>query len=57
MALFVRDRVRHMVEQGMSLRDVHRARPSLDYDSRYGSEDIPWTTEMFVDAVYRSLTE
>jgi glyoxylase-like metal-dependent hydrolase (beta-lactamase superfamily II) len=57
MVLFVRDRVRHMVDQGMSLRDVQRARPSLDYDSRYSSEEIPWTTEMFIDAVYRSLTE
>jgi glyoxylase-like metal-dependent hydrolase (beta-lactamase superfamily II) len=57
MVLFVRDRVRHMVEQGMSLRDVQRARPSLDYDSRYSRADIPWTTEMFIDAVYRSLTE
>jgi glyoxylase-like metal-dependent hydrolase (beta-lactamase superfamily II) len=57
MVLFVRDRVQQMVEQGMSLRDVQRARPSLDYDSRYSSEDIPWTTEMFIDAVYRSLAE
>lgn len=57
MVLFVRDRVLHLVEQGMSLRDVQRARPSLDYDSRYSSEDIPWTAEMFIDAVYRSLTE
>lgn len=57
MVLFVRDRVHHMIEQGMSLGEVQRARPSLDYDPRYSSESIPWTTEMFIDAVYRSLTE
>lgn len=57
LVLFVRDRVRHMIDQGMSLRDVQGAEPSLDYDSRYSDEDIPWTTEMFVEAVYRSLAQ
>lgn len=57
MALFVRDRVRHMVEEGASLRDVLDARPSLDYDLRYDNEDVPWTAEMFVEAVYRSLAQ
>lgn len=57
MVLFVRDRVQDMIDQGMSLRDIQRARPSLDYDSRYSNDDIPWTTEMFIEAVYRSLTE
>ena len=55
MALFVRDRVHHMIEQGMSLDAVLDAQPSLDYDLRYNNKDIPWTTEMFVEAVYRSL--
>ena len=57
MALFVRDRVRHMIGQGMSLDAVLEAQPSLDYDLRYNNEDIPWTTEMFVEAVYRSLAQ
>jgi glyoxylase-like metal-dependent hydrolase (beta-lactamase superfamily II) len=55
MALFVRDRVRHMIGEGASLDEVLEARPALDYDTRYDDEDIPWTTEMFVEAVYRSL--
>jgi cyclase len=55
MTLFVRDRVRHLIEQGASLDDVRAARPTLDYDLRYNDETIPWTTEMFVEAVYRSL--
>jgi len=57
MVLFVRDRVRRMIDQGMSLREIQRARPSLDYDSRYSNEQVPSTTEMFIEAVYRSLTE
>jgi len=57
MILFVRDRVQHMMEQGMSLRQIIAARPSLDYDLRYSNERIPWTTEMFIEAVYRSLEQ
>src|SRR5690606_16073414 len=55
LALFVRGRVRHMLEQGMSLEDVLEARPALDYETRYGNEGGPWTTAAFVEAVYRSL--
>jgi len=55
MVLFVRDRVRHLIDQGMSLDDVLEARPSLDYDFRYSNDDIPWTSEMFIEAVYRDL--
>jgi glyoxylase-like metal-dependent hydrolase (beta-lactamase superfamily II) len=57
MALFVRDRVLHMIEQGMSLDEVLDAEPALDYASRYDNEDIPWTTDMFVEAVYLSLAQ
>ena len=32
------------------------ARPTLDYDPRYGAASGPWTTEMFVEAAFRSLT-
>jgi hypothetical protein len=28
---------------------------SADYDTRYGATSGPWTTDMFVEAVYRSL--
>lgn len=57
MVLFVRDRVGKMIDDGMSLRAVLRAKPSLDYDLRYSSDDMPWTTEMFIESVYRSLSE
>jgi cyclase len=51
----IRDRVRQMVEKGATLEQVTAAKPTLDYDPRFGSTSGPWTTDMFVAAVYRSL--
>jgi cyclase len=55
MILFIRDRIRHMIEQGLSLEEVLDARPALDYDTRYGNEGSDWTTAMFIEAAYRDL--
>jgi glyoxylase-like metal-dependent hydrolase (beta-lactamase superfamily II) len=55
MATIVRDRIRLMVERGLSLDEVKAARATLDYDGVYGASDGPWTTDMFVEAVYRDL--
>ena len=51
----IRDRVQDMIKKGMTLEQVKAARPTLDFDRRYGSSTGPWTTDMFVEAVYRSL--
>jgi glyoxylase-like metal-dependent hydrolase (beta-lactamase superfamily II) len=56
MVTIVRDRVDAMRKKGASLAQVMAARPTLDWDPRYGSTTGPWTTAMFVEAVYRSLT-
>jgi cyclase len=56
MVTIVRDRVRSMVESGMTLDEVLEARPSRDYDARYGATSGPWTTEMFIEAAYRELS-
>jgi len=55
MAFFVRQRVRHFIEEGMSLAEVQAVKPALDYEPRYSDEELPWTSEMFVESVYRSL--
>ena len=55
MVTIIRDRVQAMVKKGMSLDQVKAAKPTFDYDRRYGAVSGPWTTEMFVEAVYRSL--
>ena len=41
---------------GLTLEQVKAARPTLDYDSRYGATTGAWTTDMFVEGVYRSLS-
>ena len=51
----IRDRIRDMVKKGMTLGQVKAARPTLDYDGRYGAKTGAWTTDMFVEAVYRNL--
>jgi len=35
---------------------VKAAKPTLEYDGRYGSTTGPWTTDMFVEAVFKSLS-
>jgi cyclase len=56
MVTIVRDRVDAMIKKGRSLEQVKAARPTLDWEPRYGSTSGPWTTAMFVEAVYRSLS-
>jgi len=53
----IRDRVQDMIKKGMTLEQVKAARPTMDFDRRYGSTTGAWTTDMFVEAVYRSLRE
>ncbi len=55
MVVIVRDRVREMLGRGLTRAEVQAARPTLDWDARYGAETGPWTTAMFVAAVYDSL--
>lgn len=56
MVTTIRDRVQHLIEKGATLDEVKAARPTLDYDPRFGAASGAWTTEMFVTAVYRSLS-
>ena len=51
----VRDRVQDMITRGMTLDQVKAARPTFDFDRRWGADTGPWTTTMFVEAVYRNL--
>ena len=53
----IRDRVQDMIKKGMTIEQIKAARPTMDFDRRYGSTTGPWTTDMFVEAVYRSLRE
>lgn len=53
MVYIVRDRIQDMVKRGMTLEQVKAARPTLDYDARYGAE----SATKFVEAVYKLLSE
>jgi len=55
MVTIIRDRVQDSIAKGLTLEQVKAARPTRDYDPRFGAATGPWTTEMFVEAVYRSL--
>jgi cyclase len=57
MLTVVRDRIQDMIKKGMTLEQVKVAKPTLDYDAEYGTTTGPWTTEMFVEATYKSLTQ
>lgn len=55
MTTIVRDRIQAMLARNMTLAQVREANPVLDYEGIYGARTGPWTTDMFVEAVYRDL--
>ena len=57
MLTVIRDRVRDLVNAGRSLEQVKAAAPAKGYAARYGNDGGNWTTDMFVEAVYRSLVK
>jgi glyoxylase-like metal-dependent hydrolase (beta-lactamase superfamily II) len=57
MLQIVSDRIKDMIAKKMTLDQVKAAKPTLDYDGRYGSDTGAWTTAMFIEAVYRDLSK
>jgi glyoxylase-like metal-dependent hydrolase (beta-lactamase superfamily II) len=57
MVTIIRDRIQSLIEQGKTLEQVLAARPTLEYDPRYGSESGAWTTAMFVEKIYQDLSQ
>ena len=51
----VRDRVQDLIAAGKSLQQVKAANPTLGYRSQYGTDSGPWTTDMFVETIYKEL--
>jgi glyoxylase-like metal-dependent hydrolase (beta-lactamase superfamily II) len=56
MVTIVRDRLQDMIKRGMTFEQVKAARPTRDYDPIYGNTTGNWTTDMFIEAAYKSLT-
>lgn len=57
MVAIVRDRIKDLISKGRTLEQVKAARPTLDYDGIYGSTTGPWTTDKFIESVYRNLSQ
>jgi cyclase len=55
MTIIIRDRIQSLIKKGLTLEQVKAARPTQDYDPLYGSTTGFWTTDKFVEAVYKSL--
>jgi glyoxylase-like metal-dependent hydrolase (beta-lactamase superfamily II) len=55
MVTIVRDRVQDGITKGLPLDQIKRANPTQGYRKRFGADSGAWTTDMFVEAVYRSL--
>jgi hypothetical protein len=56
MVTIIRDRIVDMIKKGMTLEQVKAAKPTFDYDPLYGANPV-WTTDMFVEAAYKSLSQ
>jgi len=55
MVTIISDRVRDLIKAGRSLAEVQAAQPAKGYMGRYGNAGGAWTTDRFIEAVYRSL--
>ncbi len=57
MVTIIRDRVQDAIKRGQTLDQVKAAKFTLDYDGRWGATSGPWTTDMFIEAVYKDLSK
>jgi len=57
MVTIVRDRLQYMIKEGMTLEQIKAAKPTQDFDPIYGSTTGNWTTDMFIEAAYKSLSK
>lgn len=55
MLTVIRNIVADMVKKGTTLQQVKAANPAAGYRARWGRESGPWTTDMFIEAVYNGL--
>ena len=55
MVTIIRDRIADAIKRGLNLEQVKAAQLTMDYDGRFGTTSGSWTTDMFVEAVYRDL--
>ena len=54
--LIMRDRIQDLISKGRTLQQVKAADPAKGFKTRYGADEGAWTTDMFIEAVFTSLT-
>ena len=57
MATIIRDRLQDAIKRGLTLQQIKAAKLTYDYDGIYGATTGFWTTDKFLDAAYKSLTQ
>jgi cyclase len=57
MLVIIRDRIRDLIQKGMTLEQVKAAKPTRDYDTEYVSSNSLVTADRLVEAIYKSLSE
>jgi cyclase len=57
MVTIIRDRIADLIKKGRTIEQVKAAKPTLDYDTQYGATTGFWTTDMFIEAIYKNLSE
>ena len=57
MNTILRDRFLDAIKKGRTLEQIKASHPVLDYEGRYGATSGFWTTDNFIEAVYRSLSQ
>jgi cyclase len=55
MLTIIRDRAQALIKQGKTLEQVKAAKITADYDPRWGVNNNFWSTDRFVEAVYKTL--
>lgn len=56
MATIMRDRMRDAIKRGLTIEQIKNSKMSLDYDGIYGSTTGFWTTDKFLEALYKDLS-
>jgi glyoxylase-like metal-dependent hydrolase (beta-lactamase superfamily II) len=55
MVTIIRDRIQDGIKKGQTLAQIRQADPVKGYRARFGADTGPWTTNQFIEAVYKSL--
>jgi glyoxylase-like metal-dependent hydrolase (beta-lactamase superfamily II) len=57
MITIIRDRIADGIKRGQTLEQVKAGKPTLDYDARWGATSGFWTTDQFIEQVYKDLSK